>query len=45
MEMRFRVARNPDPASKLPFLIWLPIDGRLVLKARDLGAALGDSAG
>src|SRR5579864_5120044 len=33
--MRFRVARNPDPASRLPFLLWLPIDGGLVLKARE----------
>jgi hypothetical protein len=32
---RFRVARNPDPASRLPYLLWLPIDGGLVLKARD----------
>jgi ERCC4 domain len=32
---RFRVARNPDTASRLPYLIWLPIDGGLVLKARE----------
>jgi hypothetical protein len=32
--MRFLVARNPDPASTLPFLLKLPIGG-LVLKARD----------
>ena len=32
---RFRVARNPDPASRLPYLLWLPIDGGLVLKARE----------
>jgi hypothetical protein len=32
---RFRVARNPDPASSLPYLLWLPIEGGLVLKARD----------
>lgn len=32
---RFRVARNPDPDSRLPYLLWLPIDGGLVLKARD----------
>jgi len=32
---RFRVARNPDPASRLPFLLWLPIEGGMVLKARD----------
>jgi hypothetical protein len=35
MSLRFRVARNPDPASQLPYLIWLPIDGGLVLKARE----------
>jgi hypothetical protein len=35
MQTRFRVARNPDPVSKLPYLIWLPIDGGLVLKARE----------
>ena len=33
--MRFLVARNPDPDSRLPFLLQLPIDGGLVLKARD----------
>lgn len=32
---RFRVARNPDGASRLPYLIRLPIDGGLALKARD----------
>ncbi len=32
---RFRVARNPDPESRLPYLIWLPIEGGLVLKARE----------
>jgi hypothetical protein len=35
MDPRFRVARNPDPASKLPYLVWLPIEGGVVLKARD----------
>ncbi len=35
MDPRFRVARNPDAASRLPYLIWLPIDGGLVLKARE----------
>lgn len=35
MNLRFRVARNPDPASSLPYLLWLPIDGGVVLKARD----------
>jgi hypothetical protein len=34
-QRRFRVARNPDPESRLPFLLWLPIDGGMVLKARD----------
>ena len=32
---RFRVARNSDPDSRLPYLIWLPIEGGLVLKARE----------
>src|SRR2546426_3415930 len=32
---RFRVARNPDPESRLPYLILLPIEGGLVLKARE----------
>jgi hypothetical protein len=32
---RFRIARNPDSESRLPFLLWLPIDGGMVLKARD----------
>ncbi len=35
MSPRFRVARNPDSESRLPYLIWLPIDGGLVLKARE----------
>jgi hypothetical protein len=35
MNPRFRVARNPDPESRLPFLVWLPIDGGIVLKARE----------
>ncbi|HEX6538216.1 MAG TPA: ERCC4 domain-containing protein [Candidatus Dormibacteraeota bacterium] len=35
MPARFRVARNPDRDSRLPFLIWLPVDGGLVLKARE----------
>src|SRR5207245_8935305 len=35
MDARFRVARNPDPRSKLPYLVWLPIEGGVVLKARD----------
>lgn len=33
--MEFLVARNPDPDSRLPYLIRLPIDGGLVLKVRD----------
>ncbi len=33
---RFRVARNPDQDSRLPFLVYLPIDGGIVLKARDV---------
>lgn len=32
---RFRVARNPDAESRLPYLIWLPIEGGVVLKARE----------
>jgi hypothetical protein len=35
VEVRFRVARNPDRESRLPYLIYLPIDGGVVLKARD----------
>jgi len=35
MSSRFRVARNPDAESRLPFLVWLPIEGGLVLKARE----------
>ncbi len=31
----FLVARNPEPDSKLPYLLWLPVDPGLVLKARD----------
>jgi len=31
----FVVARNPDADSKLPYLLWLPADPGLVLKARD----------
>lgn len=33
--MRFLVGRNPDPDSHLPYLVRLPIEGGLVLKARD----------
>ncbi len=32
---RLLIARNPDPDSKLPYLLRLPIDGGLILKARD----------
>ena len=32
---RFLVARNPDPESSLPYLLSVPIDGGLELKARD----------
>jgi len=32
---RFRVTRNPDPQSRLPYLVWLPIERGLVLKARE----------
>ena len=31
---RFLVARNPDPDSTLPYLLRLPIDGGILLKAR-----------
>jgi hypothetical protein len=31
----FLVARNPDPDSSLPFLLRLPIEGGVLLKARD----------
>ncbi len=33
--MNFTIARNPDPDSRLPYLVRLPIDGGLVLKVRD----------
>jgi len=33
--MRFLIARNPDADSSLPYLLRLPIEGGLVLKARD----------
>ena len=33
--MQFVIARNPDPDSRLPYLVRLPIDGGLVLKVRD----------
>jgi hypothetical protein len=32
----FRIARNPDPDSTLPYLLWVPVErGPLVLKAKD----------
>ena len=32
----FRIARNPDPDSTLPYLLWVPIGPEpLVLKAKD----------
>jgi hypothetical protein len=33
--VNFVVARNPDPDSRLPFLVRLPIEGGLILKVRD----------
>ena len=33
--MNFVVARNPDPDSRLPYLVRLPIDRGLILKVRD----------
>lgn len=33
--LRFVIVRNPDTASSLPYLVRIPIDGGLVLKARD----------
>lgn len=34
-EDRFIVAKNPDPASSLPYLVRIPIDGGVILKARE----------
>jgi len=32
----FRIARNPDEASTLPYVLWVPVEGRpLVVKAKD----------
>lgn len=31
----FLVARNPEPDSKLPYLVRLPVDGGMVLKVKD----------
>lgn len=33
--MNFVVAKNPDPESRLPYLVRLPIEGGLILKVRD----------
>ena len=36
MTASFRIARNPDPDSTLPYLLWVPVGSTpLVLKARD----------
>ena len=35
LTVNFVVARNPDPDSRLPYLVRLPIDGGLILKVRD----------
>lgn len=35
MPGRFVLAANPDPASRLPYLIRLPLDGGIELKARE----------
>ena len=35
MGAEFVIVRNPQPDSKLPFLLRLPVEGGLVLKARD----------
>jgi hypothetical protein len=32
---RFLVARNPDPDSSLPYLLFLPLDGGLILRAKE----------
>mgnify|MGYP000657417565 FL=1 len=32
---RFIIARNPEPDSRLPYLLRLPLDGAPILKARD----------
>jgi ERCC4 domain len=37
----FVVAKNPDPDSALPYLIRVPIDGGMVLKARDVWPRTG----
>ena len=37
MTRRFIVAKNPDPESTLPLLLWLPVGAEgLVLKAREV---------
>lgn len=32
--MRLVIARNPDPDSSLPYLLWVPIDGGLVFRTK-----------
>jgi hypothetical protein len=32
---RFLVARNPEEQSRLPYVLWLPLEGGLALKARE----------
>jgi hypothetical protein len=37
MSATFRIARNPDPDSTLPYLLWVPLTSNpLVLKAKDV---------
>ena len=33
--MELVVARNPDPDSSLPYLLWVPVDGGLVFRAKE----------
>jgi hypothetical protein len=36
MTARFRIARNPEPGSTLPYLLWVPVPGDpLIVKARE----------
>lgn len=42
MGTSFRIARNPDPASALPYLLRIPVDGGpLVLKAKEVWPRTG----
>jgi len=34
MDGTFLIARNPDPGSTLPFLLRLPLEGGIELKAK-----------